>query len=173
MQSSNFLTAICSKQSNKLLCAWHSAIYQVAFRRLFWTFSDVYAHLLNEAGAHPYGWGSPNGRALTLGAGANPHFGAHKQAGTSTCLRLPQDLDSHMIWAPTQFAHKAGASLRFGISSGLGSSQAGASFMFGLPWLGLTRGSHGAHTGLTRDSHGAHISQSQSKFILVLLTFML
>ena len=36
--------------------------------------------------------------------------------------------------------------------------------------MGLTWGSHGAHKGLTRGSHGwAHISQSQSKFILVLL----
>ena len=36
----HFLTAICSMQSNKLLCSCcYSAIYQVAFRQLF---SDVF-----------------------------------------------------------------------------------------------------------------------------------
>ena len=67
-------------QSNKLLCAWHSAIYQVTFRWLFLTFSDVLAHLHMKlgltyiAGAHPHFWAHKQ-------AGAHPHFGAHKQAG--------------------------------------------------------------------------------------------
>ena len=77
---SHFLTAIRIIQSNKSLCSCCSAVYQVAFRLLFLTFSDIFAYLhirpgsLTQPGLTPI-------LGLTNKPGLTPYFGAHKQAG--------------------------------------------------------------------------------------------
>jgi hypothetical protein len=84
---------------------------------------------------------------------------------SSHTIRAQFAHNSHIFLA--QFAHNSrtrlGLPSDFGISSGLGSSQARASFMFGLPCMA------GAHMGLTQGSHGqgSHIAVTV-KFTLVL-----